>query len=649
MIRRRNKLGTEGLKPAVQTDAPRERLVSEDQYQALIEAMPQIAWLATADGQPDCFNRFWSEYSGLSREQSAGTGWQSAVHPEDLPVYLQNWIEAIRNLSPFESQFRLKRASDATYRWHASQAMPLRSPDGRFIRWLAICLDVHNYKLAAEEVQRIRERARVLLEGVKDYAIFMLDPNGCIISWNTGAEGIAGYRADEFIGRHVSIFYPLEEVQSNRPAEALKAASTRGRFEDEGWRLRKDGSRFWAEEVITPLWQEPGILHGFAVVMRERSAHHLTTDFRDFLEAVPDALVVSDEQGRILLVNSETERLFGYPRERLLHQPVEMLIPQQFRTAHATHRKDYLANPHTRLMGIGPELLGQRADGSEFPAEISLTTLRSDQGLVVCSAIRDISERKRSESTLKRTSMELARSNAELEQFAYAASHDMQEPLRTIIGATQILVRDHSEKLEPEAREWLGFAAEGAKRMQGLLQALLYYARLGAQQRPFELVDCEYVYRAATANLKIAIEESRAELTHSPLPMVMGDGIQLIQLFQNLLANAIKFRRPERTPQVHVWAQQQEKEWRISVRDNGVGIDPKNLSRLFTLFQRLHTRAEYDGEGIGLAICKKIVERHNGHIGVESTRGEGSTFYFTIPMVDPHSLPASPFKVIPAV
>jgi chemotaxis family two-component system sensor kinase Cph1 len=209
------------------------------------------------------------------------------------------------------------------------------------------------------------------------------------------------------------------------------------------------------------------------------------------------------------------------------------------------------------------------------------------------------------------------------------------------------LVRDYAEKLDTDARQWLDFATGGAKRMQELLNALLDYARVGAPRR-LELVEFEKVYAAAIANLGAAIAESGAAVTHGPLPMVMGDGIQLIQLLQNLLANAIKFRRQEPL-RVHVSAQQQEKDWRVVVRDNGIGIDPRHFSHLFTLFQRLQTpddtqgAGQSRGAGIGLAICKKIVERHGGCIGVESTLGEGSTFYFTIPKVDTRSLPTSLF------
>ena len=372
--------------------------------------------------------------------------------------------------------------------------------------------------------------------------------------------------------------------------------------------------------------------------------HHGAISFRDLLEVMPDAVIISDEEGRIVQVNSQTERVFGYAREQLIQQPVEMLIPERFRTQHTQHRKVYSQKPHMRPMGSGLELVGQRADGSEFPVEISLGTLRTAGGMLICSAIRDVTERKRSEDTIKRTATELTRSSAELKQFAYAVSHDLQEPLRAVMGAMQILAHDCSERLDAEAQQWLGFATDGAKRMQELLNALWNYAQVGTERRPFELVDCEKIYQAAVANLTMAIAESGAELNHGPLPLVPGNGVQLTQLFQNLLGNAIKFRR-QASPRIHVSAQQQDKEWRVAVRDNGVGIEPKQFDRLFAVFRRLHTREQYSGTGIGLAVCKKIVELHGGRIGVESAAGEGSTFYFTIPMVDPQSLPLSPSSV----
>ena len=232
-----------------------------------------------------------------------------------------------------------------------------------------------------------------------------------------------------------------------------------------------------------------------------------------------------------------------------------------------------------------------------------------------------------------RTTAELIRSNADLERYAYLASHDLQEPIRAVASFTQLLALEYADKLDSNAREYIGYVVEGAKRMQALINQLLDYSRLGTRRKPFALVDCRKIYETAVANLKVAIDESGAVLTSADLPQVMGDSVQLIQVFQNLLANAIKFRRCH-GPQVHVRAEPKDKEWQFAVRDNGIGIDSRNFDRLFVIFQRLHHRDEYPGTGIGLAVCKKIVDLHGGRIWVESKPGEGSTFYFTIPAVN---------------
>lgn len=291
--------------------------------------------------------------------------------------------------------------------------------------------------------------------------------------------------------------------------------------------------------------------------------------------------------------------------------------------------------------GLGALLLMREQAGqysSEYAmAFFAVTCIVIFGGLVWWNAFllyRADLERVRAEEQLRQAGANLERSNTDLQQFAYVASHDLTEPLRMVISYLQLLSQRHSASLEPQAKEFITFAVDGAMRMQGLIQDLLAYSRVEMRGRSPEPTDTQQVLHSALANLKVAIEETGAIITTAPLPQVQADRVQLTQVFQNLIANALKFHGSA-PPRVEIGAEKRDGYWLLSVRDNGIGIDPKNAERIFVIFQRLHTRQEYPGTGIGLAICKKIIERHGGRIWVESTPGQGATFYFTLPALPP--------------
>jgi PAS domain S-box-containing protein len=613
--------------------------------------------------------------------------------------------------------------------------------------------------LAEEALRDSEEKYRMLVDGVQDYAILMLGSRGEILSWNPGAERMTGCTFEEIAGDNFSRFYPPEEIKRGKPQEILNIAAAKGRYQGQGTRIRKDGSRFQVHTAFTALHDSAGKLRGFSVISHDLSESTASgVKYRGLLEAAPDAMLVVNQNGDVVLLNLQAEKQFGYRRDELVGQKVKNIIPKGFaerliadglrsaedaraqrigtgieltgrrkdgtefpieimlspsesaegilvtaairdisvRKAAEEHlaqmegryrglleaapdamvvvnqlgeivllnlqaekqfgyRRDELVGQKVKniipegfaerlvadalrsaedalaqQIGTGIELTGRRKDGTEFPIEIMLSPLESAEGILVTAAIRDITTRKKAEAHLVQKVDELNRSNEELGQFAYIASHDLQEPLRMVASYTQLLSRRYKGRLDSDADEFISFAVDGANRMQRLIQDLLAYSRVGTKGRDLLGTSSEEALEQALINLRAAIEESGALVTHDSLPTVMADESQLVQLFQNLIGNAIKYQSPG-IPRVHVSAVRNGgNKWIFSVRDNGVGIDSQYFEKIFGMFQRLHKREEFDGTGIGLAICKKIVERHGGNISVESEPNHGSTFHFAL-------------------
>jgi PAS domain S-box-containing protein len=386
--------------------------------------------------------------------------------------------------------------------------------------------------------------------------------------------------------------------------------------------------------MLSPLESAEGILVTAAIrdiSVRKAADEHLAqmeSRYRGLLEAAPDAMVVVNPAGEIVLLNLQAEKQFGYSRDELLGQPVTNLIPEGFAERLVADKLRSAEDALAQQIGAGIELIARRKDGAEFPIELMLSPLESAEGVLVTAAIRDISRRRAADADLRHKVEELNRSNDELGHFAYVASHDLQEPLRMVASYLQLISRRYKGKLDSDADEFIDFAVDGASRMQQLIQDLLTYSRVGTTGQDLVDTSSEAALQQALTNLRGAIQDRGALVTHDPLPSVMADETQLTQLFQNLVGNAIKYQGPG-VPRIHVSAARgPEKAWIFAVKDNGLGIAPEYFDKIFGMFQRLHKREEFGGTGIGLAICKRIVERHGGDISVESQPGQGSTFRF---------------------
>ncbi len=357
------------------------------------------------------------------------------------------------------------------------------------------------------------------------------------------------------------------------------------------------------------------------------SLAHSEERFRTVVETANDAIISVDSHGNVVYWNKAAEHIFGYSAKEIVGEPLSLIIPEQFRAAHQNALQDVVSNSKSHPPARTVEVAGLRKDGEEFPAGLSIAAWETREGRFFTGILRDITTRKRAQEALQSTLAELERSNAELQQFAYVASHDLQEPLRMVSSYVQLLDRRYKDKLDKDAAEFMGYAVEGARHMRRLINGLLQYSRVGTHGKAFEIVPCEKVLDTALANLRMLLAESGAQVTRDPLPTVNADFTQLLQLFQNLIDNACKFRDDD-PPQIHISARQAYNQWLFSVRDNGIGIDPEYAERIFIIFQRLHNREEFPGTGVGLAICKKIVERHGGKIWVESEPGAGTYFLF---------------------
>jgi len=583
-------------------------------------------------------NRRLAEILGYSEAELKRLTGRQISHPDDVdtinrarPDLYEGRTESLH----VEKRY-LKKNGETV--WVAITIVLERDAAGQPRYEIAVFDDITARKLAEAAMRESEERFRQTFElAASGMAHVTLD--GYFLRVNPSLCEMLGYSREELIGCSVKELSHPEDRDVTDADRARVLRGELGKAEFEKRYLRKDGTVVWVDLAIALVRSAAGAPEYEVAILdditerkhAEAALRESEARFRSLTQLSSDWYWEQDDCFRLTFMSGRMGERTGLDAKSYLGQqrwdrPALNLTEDDWRR----HRQQLVR--HEPFHDF--EMQRPSADGGSRWISLSGEPVFDDAGRFTGyrGVGKDITERKQAEIELREAHEELKRSNSELEQFAYVASHDLQEPLRMVSSYTQLLLRRYGERFEGDAKEFMGYIVDGAARMKQLIEDLLAYSRVGTRGKDFHEVEVEGALRRAVTNLRAAIEESGASVTWDALPTVIADDLQLTQLFQNLIGNALKFRSAS-VPRVSVSATEKEKEWEFKVRDNGIGIEPQYFERIFMVFQRLHNKTEYPGTGIGLAICKKVVERHGGRIWVEAQPGEGSAFHFTLPKV----------------
>ncbi|MCD6065018.1 MAG: domain S-box protein [Flavipsychrobacter sp.] len=620
--------------------------------QQLFETLSEAIIVLDNDGFIQDLNPAANQLTGYNSAELIGQPLHKIYTGDDEQVRAEYEITQARSKGRFLSEGWRQR-KDGTKFWAEVMLTPIHNVSGNgFTGYSCIVRDVTDRMMREYEVRKSEERYRLMVENVKDYAIFQLDTTGHIMTWNEGARRIKGYSFDEIAGKHFSIFYTAIDLEDKKPERELKIAIATGKYEEEGWRVRKNGSVFWANVVITALYNDQNKHIGFSKVTRdlterkenEEALRQSEERYRALVEQVTDyGIFMMDEKGRIVNWNEGAKNITGYTFNEIVGKYFSTFYPEEDIVNGKPAMELRVAKESGKYEEEGWRL---RKDGTRFWASVVITAVYNAEGIHIgySKVTRDLTERKEAERALRDsferyrklanelqlTNTELSYTNRELEQFTSIVSHDLQEPVRTIKSFLQLIDMKLDAGQSDDLKSYIGKSINAANRMRELILNLLHYSQVGKMEIVTERVKVSDIVNEALQNLKSSVDTSKATITvDNQAETVEGDRVQLVQLMQNLLSNALKFTDTN-YPEVNIRAEKENGHVKFAVSDNGIGIAHNDMHKVFEIFRRLNTQKEYPGTGIGLAICKKIVDRHHGKIWPESNPGKGTTFYFTI-------------------
>ncbi len=624
----------------------------EQHFRLLVETIPQIVWTSEPNGEPDYYNQRWFDYTGMTLEQTRGWGWEPVLHPDDLQNCVDAWSEAVRTGDDYEVHYRFKRAADGQYRWHLGRARPVRNPAGEIVKWFGTCTDIDDQKRAEE---RNLEKYELLVRSVQGYAILMLDPEGRITTWNDGATSIKLYEPAEIIGEHFSRFYPPEDLAVGKPARDLEIAARTGSYHEEGWRLRKDGSRFWADVLITALKGEGGVLLGFANVTRDDSARKKLAEEeenrrrieeeRDQLFALSaDLIGVASFDGHFRRVNPSWSSTLGWTSEELTACPSLDFV-------HPDDLERTIAAGSTLASGANVSRFQNRyrtKNGEYRWLEWTAVPLLAEK-LIYCIG-RDVTDAKAAEeskATLEKR-LVVADRMASVGTLAAGAAHEINNPLAYVTANLDLVVEEIRTLSggSPSARmkdleEMVLEAREGAERVRKIVRGLKTFSRAEEERRG--VMDVK-------PTLELAINMSFNEIRHrarlvkdyGETPLIEADDARLGQVFINLLVNAAQ-AIPEGNAEGNeiriVTSTDTQGRAVVEIRDTGPGIPEAIRARIFEPF--FTTKGVGVGTGLGLSICHNIVTGMDGEISVSSAEGRGTSFRVVLPAARVQKLPGT--------